>query len=58
MADVVARHGRLRWSGHLKCRSVDDSLPAFTNVDLAGIKCRGRETWKECLNYDMELLGQ
>ena len=32
----VTRHGRLRWFGHLECRSVDDLVLACRNVEVAG----------------------
>ena len=41
VADVV-RHGRLRWFGHLECESVNDWVLACRNVEVAGVRCRGR----------------
>ena len=48
VADVV-RHGRLRWFGHLEHRKVDDWVLACKNVEVAGVRCRGRnrKTWCE-----------
>ena len=42
VADVV-RHGRLRWFGHLKRRSVDDWVSACRKVEVAGVRCQGRK---------------
>ena len=58
VADEV-RRGRLRWFGHLECKSVDDWVSACRNVELAGVRCRGRirKTWRECVGDDMEVLG-
>ena len=57
MADV-ARHGRLRWFGHLECKNVDNWVSAFRSVVVCGVKCRGRsrKTLGECVNDDMKLL--
>ena len=45
----VVRHGRLRWFGHLERRSVDDWVLAYRKVEVAGVRCKGRnkKTWKE-----------
>ena len=45
VADVV-RCGRLRWFGHLECKSVNDWMSVCRNVVLAGVRCvdRGRKT--------------
>ena len=60
VADVV-RRGRLRWLGHVECRSVsvDDWVSACRKVEVAGARCkrRKRKTWSECVDDDMELLG-
>ena len=40
VADVV-RCDRLRWFGHLKCRSGDDWVSACRKVEVAGVRCRG-----------------
>ena len=37
VADVV-RHGRLRWFGHLKHKSVDDWVSACRKVEVAGVE--------------------
>ena len=39
----------LRWFEHLEHEGVDDCR----NVEVAGVKCRGRKTWRECVNDDM-----
>ena len=51
MAEVV-RRGRLRWFGHVECKSGDDWV-------MAGVRCagRGRKTWRECVKDDMDELG-
>ena len=58
LVDVV-RHGRLRWFGHLECRSVDDWVLACRKVEVAGVRGvgRGRKTWYECVKKDMRELG-
>ena len=38
----MVRHGRLRWFGHLKRTGLDDWVSACENVEVAGVKCRGR----------------
>ena len=56
---VVVRHDRLRWFGHLERRSVDDWVWACRKVEVAGVRCQGRnrKTWKECVDMDMKGLG-
>ena len=56
VADMV-RHGRSRWFGHLECRGVDDWVPACRKVEVAGVRCKGRnrKTWNECVK-DMKVL--
>ena len=58
VADVV-RNGRLSWFGHLERRRVDDWVSACRKVEVAGVRCEGRnrKTWKECVDKDMEVLG-
>ena len=58
MAEVV-RQGRLRWFGHVECKSGDDWVSACRNVVVAGVRCvgRGRKTWRECVEDDMDELG-
>ena len=53
------RRGRLRWFGHLERRSVDGLVSACRNVEVAGVRGRGRsrKTWRECVNDDMKVLG-
>ena len=58
VADVV-RHGRLRWFGHLERKNMYDWVSACRNVEVVGLKGRGRgrKTWWECVKHDMDLLG-
>ena len=58
VADVV-RRGRLRWFGHLECKSADDWVSAIRDVDVVGVKSKGRsrKTWWECVKKDMDELG-
>ena len=57
MADVV-RHARLRWIGHLECKSGYDWVSSCRNMEMAGVKCegKGRKTWGERGKDDMKLL--
>ena len=50
--------GRLRWFGHLECKSGDDWVSACRKVVVAGVSCggRGRKTWYECVKDDMKAL--
>ena len=43
----MMRHGRLRWFGHLECKSIEDWVSACRNVVMAGVRCVGRDrkTW-------------
>ena len=36
-----------------------DWVSACRNVEVAGVRCRGRngKTWRECVDNDMEVLG-
>ena len=38
---------------------MDDWVSACRKVEVAGVRCRGRnrKTWKECVDDDMEMLG-
>ena len=58
VADVV-RRGRLRWFGHLERKSADDWVSAIRDVDVVGVKSKGRsrKTWWECVKKDMDELG-
>ena len=47
----------MRWFGHLKRKRRDDWVSASRNVEEVGEKSRGRKTWRECVNDNMELLG-
>jgi hypothetical protein len=51
VAEVV-RHGRLRWFGHLEHKSVKDWVSACRNVEVAGVRCKGRKrkTWRQCVD--------
>ena len=53
----VMRYGRLRWFGHLEHKSGYDWVSFFRNVEVAEVKCfcKGRKTWRECVNDDMKL---
>ena len=55
----VVRHGRLWWIRHLEHRSVDDWVSACRKVEVAGARReeKNRETWKKCVDDDMEVLG-
>ena len=55
----VARRGRLRWFGHLERESVDDWVSDCRKMEVAGVRCRGRnrKTWNECVEDDMKELG-
>ena len=57
--DEVVRWGRLRWFGHVECKSGDDWVLACRNVVVAGVGCegRGRKIWYECVKNDMKVLG-
>ena len=36
-----------------------DWMPACRNVEMAGVRCRGRnrKTWRECVEDEMKVLG-
>ena len=55
----VVRLGRLRWFGHVECKSGDEWVSTCRNVVVAGVRCvgRGRKTWRECVKDDMDELG-
>ena len=44
----VMRRGRLRWFGHVEQKKVDDWVSACRNLEVAGIRGRGRPrmTWR------------
>ena len=48
MAGVV-RRSRLKWFGHVECKSEDDWVSACRSVVVAGVRGvgRGRKTWYE-----------
>ena len=58
VAEVV-RRGRLRWFGHVECKSGDDWVLACRNVVVAGERYvgKGRKTWRECVKDDTDELG-
>ena len=58
VADVV-RRGRLRWFGHLERKSPDDLVSACRDMEVDGVKRKGRskKTWRECVRNDMVSLG-
>ena len=58
VADVV-RRGRLRWFGHLECKSVHDWVSSCRRLVVEGARGQGggRKTWEWCVRDDMELLG-
>ena len=58
VAEVV-RYGRLRWFGHVECKSGDDWVSACRNVVVAGVRRAGRsrKTRRECVEDDVEELG-
>ena len=41
VADVVS-HGRLSWFGHQEQKSVDDWVSTCRKVEVAGVRCKGR----------------
>jgi hypothetical protein len=58
VTDVV-RQGRLRWFGHLERKDKEDWVSACRELDVVGVRGRGRskKTWSECVRQDLELLG-
>ena len=58
VSDVV-RRGRLRWFGHLERKSPDDWVSACRDLEVDGVKRKGRSrtTWEECVRNDMVSLG-
>ena len=50
------RPGKLRWFGHLESKNVDDWVAVCRNVEVAGLKCRGRESRGECIYIYIRLL--
>jgi hypothetical protein len=55
----LVRRGRLRWFGHVECKSVDDWVSRCRNLVVAGHRSRGRgkKTWNECIVKDMRKMG-
>ena len=66
----MVRHGRLRRFSHLECKSEDDCVSAYRNVEVVGEKCglegkAGRlgdsisksslHNLRDCVNDDMEV---
>ena len=58
VSDVV-RRGRLRWFGHLERKSPDDWVSACRDLQVDGVKRKGRsrKPWGECVRNDMVSLG-
>src|SRR5664279_4197448 len=58
VSDVV-RRGRLRWFGHLERKSHDDWMSACRDLEVDGVKRKGRsmKTWGECVRNEMVSLG-
>ena len=58
VAEVV-RRSRLRWFGHLERMSTDNWVSACREINIAGLRGRGRgrKTWQECVGEDMKRLG-
>ena len=48
----------MRGFGHLKRKSVYDWKTAFRNMEVVGVKGRGRKPCSECMEQNMDLLGQ
>src|SRR2546425_3860238 len=57
--DRVVRRDRLRWFGHVERKEADDWVSKCRNLEVVGgaRKGRGRKTWMECVNKDMEECG-
>ena len=55
----VMRRGRLRWFGHVERKKVDDWVSACRNLEVAGIRGRGRPkmTWRARLDGYMKDMG-
>ena len=55
----VMRRSRLRWFGHVERKEVDDWVSACRNLEVAGIRGRGRPrmTWRARLDGDMKDMG-
>ena len=47
------------WFGHVERKNGDDWVSACNNVVVVGVRCagRGRKTWFECVQKDMNVLG-
>src|SRR5664279_3107577 len=58
VSDVV-RRGRLSWFGHLERKSPDDWVSACKDLEVDGVKRKGRcrKTWGECVRNDLVSLG-
>ena len=57
--DSVVSRGRLRWYGHVECKTAVDWVSKCRNLEVEGVprKGRGRKTWKECVATDMKRAG-
>jgi len=53
------RRGRLRWFGHVERKSADDWVARCRDMVIAGNRGRGRgrKTWMQCVEEDMQVLG-
>ena len=58
VSDVV-RRGRLRWFGHVERKSHDDGVSACRDLEVEGVKRKGRsrKSWEECVRNDLTSLG-
>ena len=57
VADVV-RRGRLRWFGHVERKRAEDWVSKCRNLEVESArgKGRGRKTWKDCVEEDLNKL--
>src|SRR5664279_569457 len=55
----ILRRSRLRWFGHLERKSPDDWVSASRDLEVDGVKRKGRsrKTWGECVRNDIVSLG-
>jgi len=59
MVSDVVRRGRLRWFGHVERKSHDDWVSACRDLEVEGVKRKGRsrKSWGECVRNDLTSLG-
>jgi hypothetical protein len=57
VADVV-RRGRLRWFGHVERKMAEDWVSKCRNLEVESArgKGRGRKTWNDCVEEDLNKL--